>query len=71
MVFTIISSHICVEAHIKEEPFHPILEPTLENMVEMFGDYPADIICFGHNHPEHLFQTDNKIYAEPWSPWCV
>ncbi|SDN30801.1 phosphoesterase, MJ0936 family [Psychrobacillus sp. OK028] len=53
------------DAHIREEPFYTILEPTLENSINMFGDYPADIICFGHNHPEHLFQTDNKILLNP------
>ena len=31
----------------------------------MFSEYPADIICFGHNHPEHLFQMDNKIMLNP------
>lgn len=56
-----------LEANIKEEPFYSILDPTLDNMENMFGDYPADIICFGHNHPEHLFQTDNKIYLNPGS----
>lgn len=54
-----------LEAHIREEPFHPILKPTLENTWSMFSEYPADIICFGHNHPEHLFQTDNKIMLNP------
>jgi len=53
------------QAHIKDEPFYSILEPTLENMERMFGDYPADIICFGHNHPEHLFQTERHIYLNP------
>lgn len=55
------------DAHIRKEPFFSILEPTLENMETMFGDYPADIICFGHNHPEHLFQTEYKIYLNPGS----
>ncbi|QUG40331.1 metallophosphoesterase family protein [Psychrobacillus sp. INOP01] len=59
-----IEQHL-LEAHIKEEPFYTILEPTLENTISMFGAYPADIICFGHNHPEHLFQTDNKILLNP------
>lgn len=55
------------EAHIRDEPFYTILEPTLDNMETMFGNYPADIICFGHNHPEHLFQTNDKIYLNPGS----
>ena len=53
------------EAHIKDEPFYRILEPTLENMELMYGDYPADIICFGHNHPKHLFQDERHIYMNP------
>lgn len=53
------------EVHIHEEPFYQILEPTLENMKTMFGDYEADIICFGHNHPEHLFHEENKTYLNP------
>ena len=27
--------------------------------------YPADIICFGHNHPEHFFQAKGKTYVNP------
>ena len=62
---TLFGIHYHIEAHlreapIKEEPFYSILEPTLENVEKMFGDYPADIICFGHNHPKHLFQTDKR-----------
>jgi putative phosphoesterase len=53
------------QAHIQEEPFYTILEPTIENMELMFGDYQADIICFGHHHPEHLFQAKGKTYLNP------
>lgn len=52
-------------AHIRDEPFYTILEPTLENMEEMYRDYPADIICFGHNHQEHFFQNATQIYINP------
>lgn len=52
-------------AHIREEPFYSILEPTIENMEHMYGDYSADIICFGHNHPEHFFQNEHQIYLNP------
>ena len=52
-------------AHIREEPFYTILEPTLENMEEMYKDYPADVICFGHNHPEHFFQNATQTYINP------
>lgn len=53
------------EAHIQDEPFYTILEPTLENMETMFGEYPADIICFGHNHPEHFFTANGKTFVNP------
>lgn len=52
-------------APITEEPFHTILEPTIENMETMFTNYPAEIICFGHNHPEHFFQNEHQIYLNP------
>ncbi len=52
-------------AHIKDEPFHSILEPTLHNMEKMFTNYPADIICFGHHHPEHLLKNQHQIYLNP------
>ena len=52
-------------AHIKDDPFHSILEPTLHNMEKMFAHYPADIICFGHNHPEHLFKNEHQFYVNP------
>ncbi|MEK3973580.1 MULTISPECIES: metallophosphoesterase family protein [unclassified Psychrobacillus] len=52
-------------AHIKDEPFYTILDATLENMEKMFKSYPADIICFGHHHPEHFFSNDKQIYLNP------
>ena len=53
------------QAHIQDEPFYPIQEATLENMEMMFRDYQADIICFGHHHPEHFFQVNKKTYLNP------
>lgn len=52
-------------AHIKDEPFYSILEGSLENMEKMYSSYPADIICFGHHHPQHLFSNDKQIYLNP------
>ncbi|MDF2067582.1 metallophosphoesterase family protein [Bacillus sp. Cr_A10] len=52
-------------AHIKDDPFYSILEPNLENMEKMYENYPADIICFGHHHPEHFFQNERQIYLNP------
>ncbi|TQR20381.1 metallophosphoesterase family protein [Psychrobacillus vulpis] len=53
--------------HIKDKPFFTILDPTLENMEKMFGNYPAHIIFFGHHHPEHFFQNERQIYLNPGS----
>ena len=53
------------QAHIQDEPFYTIQEATLENMQHMFSNYPADIICFGHHHPEHDFQDAGKMYLNP------
>lgn len=53
------------QSHIQDEPFYKILEANLENMEIMFGGYQADIICFGHHHPEHLFQSTGKIFLNP------
>ncbi|MEI4769073.1 metallophosphoesterase family protein [Psychrobacillus sp. FJAT-51614] len=68
--FKIIGIHYHIElskrnAHIKDKPFYSILEPTLENMEKMYKDYPADIICFGHNHPEHFFHNEQQVYLNP------
>ncbi|MEK4523398.1 metallophosphoesterase family protein [Psychrobacillus sp. FSL W7-1457] len=52
-------------AHIKDKPFHSILEGTLENMEKMYSTYPADIICFGHHHPQHLFSNEKQIFLNP------
>lgn len=52
-------------AHIKDEPFHSIVDATLENMENLFANYPAEIICFGHHHPEHFLQNDHQIYLNP------
>ncbi|MEW8967310.1 metallophosphoesterase [Exiguobacterium alkaliphilum] len=52
-------------APIIEDPFHEILEATLPNMQQLFGDYEADIICFGHHHPIHSFEDESKRYLNP------
>lgn len=50
---------------ITEEPFHDIVEATLSNMQSLYGSYEADVICFGHHHPEHVFHDDTKHYFNP------
>ncbi|TCI48805.1 metallophosphoesterase [Exiguobacterium sp. SH3S2] len=53
------------EASIVDEPFHDIVEATLPNMQRLFGDYAADVVCFGHHHPVHAFQDECKRYFNP------
>lgn len=53
------------QASIVDEPFHDILEPTLENMQRLYGEYDGDIILFGHHHPVHLFEDEKKRYVNP------
>ncbi|WP_047374327.1 metallophosphoesterase [Exiguobacterium sp. ZOR0005] len=60
--------HIPIEkrqATILEEPFHEILEATLPNMQRLYGEYDADIVCFGHHHPVHVFEDAAKRYVNP------
>ena len=52
-------------ATIVEEPFHEILEPTLENMQRLYGTYEGEIVLFGHHHPVHSFEDDRKRYVNP------
>ncbi len=52
-------------AHINDDPFYSIQEANLENMEKLFGTYPAEIICFGHHHPQHLFSSQGRTYLNP------
>lgn len=52
-------------ATILEEPFHEILEANLVNMQQLYADYEADLILFGHHHPVHLFEDEQKQYVNP------
>lgn len=53
------------EVSIVDEPFHEIVEATLPNMRHLFEDYAADVVCFGHHHPVHVFQDERKRYFNP------
>lgn len=53
------------EAAIVDEPFHDIVDATLANMQRLYGDYEADVICFGHHHPVHVFHDEHKRYFNP------
>ena len=36
---------------ICEDPFSKIVEPSVENMVKLFKNTDANLICFRHHHP--------------------
>lgn len=59
-----------LDEHISKEPFSEIVQPTLENIVDLFRDYKAKLICFGHHHPVHLFRMTDKIFLNPGSLGC-
>lgn len=59
-----------MSAHISQDPYSPIVDPTLENMEKLFEDYEEDCICFGHHHPCHYFRNDTSIYLNPGALGC-
>ena len=56
-----------LEVSIDEQPFSPIVTPSLENMSELFSDEDADLIVFGHNHTVHMYDDKETIYFNPGS----
>ncbi len=55
---------------ICNDPFSPIIEPTLPAIVSLYKDYKADLILFGHHHPIHYFKDERTIYLNPGSLGC-
>lgn len=58
------------QAPISDDPFDPILEPSLENMENLFAGSLEDLICFGHHHPRHFFNNGRTIYLNPGALGC-
>ncbi|WP_052427584.1 metallophosphoesterase family protein [Neobacillus niacini] len=56
--------------HISKEPFSQIVEPTYDDLNHLFQDYKERLICFGHHHPVHLFQMEEKVFLNPGSLGC-
>nr|WP_263314854.1 metallophosphatase family protein [Mammaliicoccus sp. Marseille-Q6498] len=52
---------------ISEDPFEPIVEPSLEHVHGLFNGIDADFITFGHNHVLHHFDDIETIYFNPGS----
>lgn len=59
-----------LDYHISQDPFSKIVEPSLENLTSLFQGNKEDLICFGHHHPLHYFESDNIIYLNPGSLGC-
>ena len=59
-----------INEHISKDPYHKIVQPSLENLNNLFDECKEDIICFGHHHPLQFFKTEDKIYLNPGSLGC-
>ncbi|MET1248914.1 metallophosphoesterase family protein [Sporolactobacillus sp. STCC-11] len=76
MGHSILFTHYHIEqeklsATFYEDPFSPIVQPTLENMERLFFDDRQELICFGHHHPVHYFEGNKTIYLNPGSLGCA
>ncbi|MFC4777759.1 metallophosphoesterase family protein [Paenibacillus sp. GCM10023252] len=45
-------------------------DPTKDKLDELYMNTEFDIVCFGHHHIVHQFQTKNRIYFNPGSLGC-
>jgi predicted phosphodiesterase len=58
------------DLHISQDPFSPIVNPTLETIQTLFSDRTESFITFGHHHPVHYFHTPEKWWLNPGSLGC-
>lgn len=56
-----------MDKHISEDPFEPIVDPSLEHVHGLFNGVDADFVTFGHNHVLHHFDEIETIYFNPGS----
>lgn len=56
--------------HISQDPFSKIVDPSLDNLTGLFNDWGEDLICFGHHHPIHFFESERNIFLNPGSLGC-
>ncbi|MHC0037702.1 metallophosphoesterase family protein [Pseudoneobacillus sp. C159] len=40
-------------------------EPSLKKLESHYSDSLSSVICFGHHHAVHFFQSDQRIYINP------
>ena len=59
-----------VEEHISRDPFSRIVETNLANITNLFRGYEEHLICFGHHHPLHFFESNDTIFLNPGSLGC-
>lgn len=55
---------------ISEDPFSPIVEPSLSNLARLFEAHKESLIAFGHHHPVHYFRNDRQVFINPGSLGC-
>lgn len=56
--------------HISKDPLSKIVEPSLDNLNALFKGCEEELICFGHHHPIHIFESEKTIYLNPGSLGC-
>lgn len=60
-----------IKKHISKDPFHSIVDPSLNNLEKLFHDRKEKLICFGHHHPIQYFEGNHgKKYLNPGSLGC-
>jgi putative phosphoesterase len=45
-------------------------DPSGEKLDTMYDGTPYDVVCFGHHHPVHHFQTNKRLYLNPGALGC-
>jgi putative phosphoesterase len=59
-----------INEHISNDPFSSIVEPSIENLEDLFKDNNEDFICFGHHHPIQYYKGNKAVYLNPGSLGC-
>ncbi|MBB4823321.1 putative phosphoesterase [Sporosarcina luteola] len=59
-----------IKEHISKDPFSRIVEPSLDNVANLFKGNEEHVICFGHHHPIHFFRDNHTVYINPGSLGC-
>ncbi|WP_400245258.1 NUDIX domain-containing protein [Niallia sp. JL1B1071] len=57
-------------SHISKDPFSKIVEPLFKPINNLFKGYNKELICFGHHHPVHFFQSKETTFLNPGSLGC-